>query len=42
MVLHTQDSEPGPFFFEDQPSSPRSPLSPKKPWQARENNRECL
>ncbi|XP_052730775.1 protein RNA-directed DNA methylation 3 isoform X2 [Vigna angularis] len=35
-----KDSEPGPLFFEDQPSSPRSPLSPKKPWQARENNRE--
>ncbi|KAL2561423.1 hypothetical protein AAZV13_20G080700 [Glycine max] len=35
-----KDSEPGPLVFEDQPSSPRSPLSPKKPWQARENNRE--
>ncbi|XP_068491246.1 protein RNA-directed DNA methylation 3 isoform X2 [Phaseolus vulgaris] len=35
-----KESEPGPLFFEDQPSSPRSPLSPKKPWQARENNRE--
>ncbi|CAJ1977571.1 unnamed protein product [Sphenostylis stenocarpa] len=35
-----KDSDPGPLFFEDQPSSPRSPLSPKKPWQARENNRE--
>ncbi|KAG5005395.1 hypothetical protein JHK82_029419 [Glycine max] len=35
-----KDSEPAPLVFEDQPSSPRSPLSPKKPWQARENNRE--
>ncbi|KAE9611796.1 putative translation protein SH3 [Lupinus albus] len=35
-----KDSEPGPLVFEDIPTSPRSPLSPKKPWQARENNRE--
>ncbi|XP_019441366.1 PREDICTED: protein RNA-directed DNA methylation 3 [Lupinus angustifolius] len=35
-----KDSEPGPLVFEDMPTSPRSPLSPKKPWQARENNRE--
>ncbi|KAE9618766.1 putative translation protein SH3 [Lupinus albus] len=35
-----KDSEPGPLISEDMPSSPRSPLSPKKPWQARENNRE--
>ncbi|KAK7269725.1 hypothetical protein RIF29_22460 [Crotalaria pallida] len=33
-----KDGEPGPLVFEDMPSSPRSPLSPKKPWQARENN----
>ncbi|WJX15184.1 hypothetical protein P8452_05362 [Trifolium repens] len=35
-----KDSEPGPLVFDDQPSSPRSPLSPKKPWQARESDRE--
>ncbi|KAL2324054.1 hypothetical protein Fmac_023112 [Flemingia macrophylla] len=35
-----KESEPDPLVFEEQPSSPRSPLSPKKPWQARENNRE--
>ncbi|XP_027365763.1 protein RNA-directed DNA methylation 3 [Abrus precatorius] len=35
-----KDSNPGPLVFEDEPSSPRSPLSPKKPWQTRENNRE--
>ncbi|KAJ8422688.1 hypothetical protein Cgig2_023938 [Carnegiea gigantea] len=28
----------GPSGFEDVPSSPKSPLSPKKPWQMRENN----
>ncbi|XP_058768688.1 protein RNA-directed DNA methylation 3 isoform X3 [Vicia villosa] len=35
-----KDGEPGPLVFDDQPSSPRSPLSPKKPWQARESDRE--
>ncbi|XP_057428004.1 protein RNA-directed DNA methylation 3 isoform X2 [Lotus japonicus] len=39
-----KDGEPGPLIFEDPledpPTSPRSPLSLKKPWQARENNRE--
>ncbi|CAJ2630789.1 unnamed protein product [Trifolium pratense] len=35
-----KDSEPGPLVFDDQPSSPRSPLSPKKPWQSRESDRE--
>ncbi|KAK7280515.1 hypothetical protein RJT34_25579 [Clitoria ternatea] len=35
-----KESEPGPLVFDDQPSSPRSPLSPKKPWQARDNNRQ--
>ncbi|XP_024627701.1 protein RNA-directed DNA methylation 3 isoform X3 [Medicago truncatula] len=33
-----KDSEPGPLVFDDQPSSPRSPLSPKKPWQAKEKD----
>ncbi|XP_057732820.1 protein RNA-directed DNA methylation 3 isoform X2 [Arachis stenosperma] len=38
--LTGKDGEPGRSVFDDVPSSPRSPLSPKKPWQARENNRE--
>jgi hypothetical protein len=42
LIDYTQDSEPGPLVFDDQPSSPRSPLSPKKPWQARESDRECM
>ncbi|KAG7998445.1 hypothetical protein I3843_01G259300 [Carya illinoinensis] len=32
--------ESGPLGFEDFASSPKSPLSPKMPWQARENSRE--
>ncbi|XP_058007578.1 protein RNA-directed DNA methylation 3 isoform X2 [Hevea brasiliensis] len=33
--------ESGPVGFEDFPSSPKSPpLSPKKPWQTKENSRE--
>ncbi|KAJ7975010.1 Transcription elongation factor Spt5 [Quillaja saponaria] len=35
-----KDNESGLPGFEDFSSSPKSPLSPKKPWQARENNRE--
>ncbi|KAI5401573.1 protein RNA-directed DNA methylation 3 isoform X1 [Lathyrus oleraceus] len=35
-----KDGEPGPLVFDDQPSSPRSPLSPKKPWQTRESDRQ--
>jgi hypothetical protein len=37
-LIYTQDSEPGPLVFDDQPSPPRSPLSPKKPWQAKEKD----
>ena len=37
-LIYTQDSEPSPLVFDDQPTSPRSPLSPKKPWQAKEND----
>ncbi|KAL2930612.1 Protein RNA-directed DNA methylation 3 [Bienertia sinuspersici] len=32
----------GPSGFEDVPSSPKSPLSPKKTWQMRENNSEGI
>ena len=28
--------------FEEFPSSPKSPLSSKKPWQGREDNRDCM
>jgi hypothetical protein len=37
-----QDSESGALGFEDFPSSPKPPLSPKKPWQAKENNCGCM
>lgn len=33
----TQD-EGGPSSFDDVPSSPKSPLSPKKPWQRGNNS----
>lgn len=38
-----QDGDSGGPVFEDFMSSPKSPLSPKKPWQERDSNcmHEC-
>lgn len=35
--IFTQGCDPDSLAFEDLPDSPKSPLSPEKPWQARDN-----
>ncbi|EEF28368.1 suppressor of ty, putative [Ricinus communis] len=37
-VCNEKGGESSSFSFEDIPSSPKSPLSPKRPWQTKDNN----